>query len=191
MEWPVLAGRKQRYTVMPFHLTREGVVNIRREDADSAEAEAAWITSAEEWERIAGEWPLKRLVEIWNSLPGVAAVRKFTSRPIALRRIWRALESPEPDTERQNRPKSQKANFREGSKAASGHLRFESSELRLDNKNTCTAKPTYGFPKPGPDLIISLSRRFHGMGIHSEIHLATVRCRKPVAGLAVFSPSAT
>ena len=119
MEWPVLAGRKQRDTVMPFHVTREGVVvNVRREHADSGEAQAALIRSVEEWERIAGGWPLKRLVEIWNSLPGVAAVRKFTSRQIALERIWRALENPEPDVERQNRTKSQKANFREGSKAA-------------------------------------------------------------------------
>ena len=102
---------------MPIHVTREGLaVNVRREHADSGEAQVALITSVEEWERIAGGWPLKRLVEIWNSLPGVAAVRKFTSRRIALERIWRALENPEPDVERQNRTKSQKANFREGSK---------------------------------------------------------------------------
>ena len=104
---------------MRLHLTREGVVvNGGREPAHSGEAQAAWITSVEEWEKIAGAWPLKRLVEIWNSLPGVATVRKFTSRPIALERIWRALEPPEADVERQNRTKSQKAHFREGSKAA-------------------------------------------------------------------------
>jgi hypothetical protein len=120
MEWPVLAGRKQRYTVMPFHLTREGVVvDVRREHADSGEAQAAWITSAEEWERIAGAWPLKRLVAIWNALPGVTPVEKFTSKQIALERIWRAVECPEKAQAKAPSKREQtKARFREGSKAA-------------------------------------------------------------------------
>jgi hypothetical protein len=35
----------------------------------------------------------KRLIEIWNSLPGVKAVTKFTSRKTATERIWKALQS--------------------------------------------------------------------------------------------------
>jgi Protein of unknown function (DUF3489) len=35
----------------------------------------------------------KRLVEIWNSLPGGKAVTKFTSRKTATERIWKALQS--------------------------------------------------------------------------------------------------
>jgi hypothetical protein len=33
------------------------------------------------------------LVEIWNSLPGEAPVRKFKDRPTAVTRIWRAIQS--------------------------------------------------------------------------------------------------
>jgi Protein of unknown function (DUF3489) len=34
----------------------------------------------------------KRLVEIWNSLPGVKPVTKFTNRKVATERIWRAIQ---------------------------------------------------------------------------------------------------
>src|SRR3954467_3956045 len=75
---------------MPFHLTRDGV--IAEIPADSLERANA-IASRDEWERIAGVWPLKRLVAIWNALPGVTPVEKFTNRQIALERIWRAVAS--------------------------------------------------------------------------------------------------
>jgi hypothetical protein len=34
----------------------------------------------------------KRLVEIWNSLPGVKLVTKFTNRKVATERIWKAIQ---------------------------------------------------------------------------------------------------
>ena len=105
---------------MPFHLTTDGsITEIPTDNGQRANAEKAVVTTREEWEAIAGAWSLKRLVEIWNALPGVTPVEKFTSRQIALERIWRAVESPE-----QARGKAQgkggqaKVRFREGSKAA-------------------------------------------------------------------------
>lgn len=35
----------------------------------------------------------KRLLEIWNNLPGVKAVTKFTNRKTATERIWKAVQS--------------------------------------------------------------------------------------------------
>jgi len=35
----------------------------------------------------------KRLIEIWNSLPGVTPVKKFTNRKIATERIWKAIQN--------------------------------------------------------------------------------------------------
>src|SRR4051794_6857291 len=69
-----------------------------------------------------GHWPLKRLVAIWNSLPGVAPVEKFTSRQIALERIWRAVEFPT-QARRNATAKVGKAklHFRDGSKAAQAY----------------------------------------------------------------------
>jgi hypothetical protein len=44
----------------------------------------------------ANDWPGTRLVEIWNSLPGVTPVRKFTNRRVAVERIWKAIQQRQP-----------------------------------------------------------------------------------------------
>jgi uncharacterized protein DUF3489 len=73
------------------------------------------LTTVEEWRATAGAWPLKRLVALWNDLPGVVPVQKFTNRGIALERIWRSVHGLEG---KQKERKEQKNPFREGSKAA-------------------------------------------------------------------------
>ena len=42
--------------------------------------------------KLAVDWPAARLVEIWNSLPGVSPVKKFKDRQTAVSRIWKALQ---------------------------------------------------------------------------------------------------
>ena len=42
---------------------------------------------------LAAAWPTARLIEIWNSLPGVIAVTKFKDRKTAVARIWKAIQS--------------------------------------------------------------------------------------------------
>jgi len=43
--------------------------------------------------KLASTWQASRLAEIWNSLPGVTPVKKFTDRKRALPRIWTAIQS--------------------------------------------------------------------------------------------------
>ena len=69
---------------------------------------------------MASEWPMKRFVEIWNRLPGVAPVARFTDRKTALARIWRAIQ-PQAEGSKGARRVSRirhRPAFREGSKAA-------------------------------------------------------------------------
>ena len=54
------------------------------------------FSTPEELGEAAENWPGARLIEIWNSLPGVQPVRKFTSRQVAVRRIWIAIQTPAP-----------------------------------------------------------------------------------------------
>ena len=53
------------------------------------------FTSEAELAAFTSEWPAARLVEIWNQLPGVTAVRKFTDRKSAVARIWKAVQALE------------------------------------------------------------------------------------------------
>ena len=65
--------------------------------ATAKEAEA--VANAERFRnesglnKLAAEWPAARLVEIWNSLPGVSPVKKFKDRQTAVGRIWKALQT--------------------------------------------------------------------------------------------------
>src|SRR5437763_2730863 len=53
--------------------------------------------SAKELDKLARKWPGSRVIEIWNSLPGVSSVRKFTSRQVAIDRIWKAIQNLAPE----------------------------------------------------------------------------------------------
>jgi hypothetical protein len=72
-------------------------------DADNnitavTEKEAAAANGAEafgsekELQRIAAQWPGERLVEVWNSIPGVKAVTRFTNRKAGVARVWKAIQ---------------------------------------------------------------------------------------------------
>jgi Protein of unknown function (DUF3489) len=77
--------------------------------------------SEQEWIEVSCQWPLKRLIAIWNGLPGVVPVQKFENRLKATHRIWRALEgSHEKDAAEGHSRSSERTRtgFREGSKAA-------------------------------------------------------------------------
>ena len=54
------------------------------------------FTSSRELDKLAARWPAARLIEIWNSLPGVVPVKKFTSRKLAVTRIWKAVQHLKP-----------------------------------------------------------------------------------------------
>jgi len=50
------------------------------------------FSNTKELVRLAEKWPASRLVDIWNSLPGQTAVKKFASRKTAVTRIWLAIQ---------------------------------------------------------------------------------------------------
>lgn len=58
--------------------------------------DAERFSSTKELARLAEKWPAPRLVEIWNTLPGVTPVKKFTSRKKAVFRIWAAIQNLDP-----------------------------------------------------------------------------------------------
>ena len=63
------------------------------------------FTSQDELANLTAEWPTARLVETWNGFAGVApfsdlkAVKKFTTRTIAVSRIWQAIQKLAPPRE--------------------------------------------------------------------------------------------
>lgn len=62
--------------------------------AGSEQTENAFRSEAELY-KLTAEWPVSRLVGIWNSIPGFTAVKKFTDRKTAVARIWKAIQNLE------------------------------------------------------------------------------------------------
>jgi Protein of unknown function (DUF3489) len=50
------------------------------------------FASLQELAELAAGWPAERLVDIWNSLPGVTPVKKFKDRTTAATRIWKSIQ---------------------------------------------------------------------------------------------------
>jgi hypothetical protein len=56
------------------------------------------FTNEKEMAKLTADWPVSRLIDIWNSFAGVAPftdlkpVKKFTDRKAAVTRIWKAVE---------------------------------------------------------------------------------------------------
>ena len=63
--------------------------HISEQDADVVTG-AERFSSEEELANLAASWPTARLIAIFNNLPGVTPVKKFTDRKTAINRIWNA-----------------------------------------------------------------------------------------------------
>lgn len=72
-----------------------------QEDALRHSAEGNF-TSEKELARLAGEWPISRFAEVWNTFAGVVPfdqlkpVKKFTDRKTGVARIWKAVQALTP-----------------------------------------------------------------------------------------------
>ncbi len=79
------------------HFTIDNETNNITLHASAQEAEA--VANAERFRneaqlaKMAADWPMSRLVETWNGLPGVNPVAKFKDRATAAGRIWKAIQT--------------------------------------------------------------------------------------------------
>lgn len=84
----------ERITMNTFVIDSENNITVLGTGEQALETQGLeTFKSSAEMGQLAESWPAERLVEIWNSLPGVVPVKKFTSRKIAVTRIWKAIQS--------------------------------------------------------------------------------------------------
>jgi hypothetical protein len=106
---------------MRFEITSDDhIVALTQGAREESERSGSRFATQQEFQELAGAWPMKRLVEIWNRLPGVPPVHKFENRPIAIARMWRAIGGEREPAGRAvpSRRTPKRVAFREGSKAA-------------------------------------------------------------------------
>src|SRR3954454_8394531 len=83
-------------------------------------ANAEAFSNPQELKALTATWPGARLVEIWNSLPGVEPGQRVTSRETAVTRIWKAIQNLKPTAQKRAEPGSakNKSSLRENSKTS-------------------------------------------------------------------------
>ena len=67
--------------------------NITALGSQQADFEGEIFASKQELADLAAKWPANRLVEVWNGIPGLTSVKKFTDRKSAVSRIWKAIQN--------------------------------------------------------------------------------------------------
>ncbi|MGB1561759.1 MAG: DUF3489 domain-containing protein [Sinimarinibacterium flocculans] len=75
---------------MRCYLIRETQVTVLAEIPSDVTEGAELIESVGDLDQ--HRFPVSRLVDIWNALPGAEPVKRFRDRQVALRRVWAALE---------------------------------------------------------------------------------------------------
>src|SRR5436190_13359461 len=111
-----------------------------------SEGETETFSSGQQLTALAEKWPAARLVEIWNGLPGVEAVERFTSRQVAVGRIWKAIQHLEPGgaaprpPARAKRPSAPKKATPPARKRAASHNKTERVIALLERPEGATLK---------------------------------------------------
>jgi hypothetical protein len=88
----VSGGKEITYTMRTFTIDAENNITVHASRKTAKENGLPSFASDEQFADLISP-DNKRLVEIWNSLPGVKPVTKFANRKVAAERIWKAIQT--------------------------------------------------------------------------------------------------
>ena len=74
-----------------YTIDTENSITAHATKQEAGEGES--FSSQQELASLVAEWPADRLIEVWNGIPGLTPVKKFTNRKSAVARIWKAIQS--------------------------------------------------------------------------------------------------
>src|SRR5712691_1703381 len=74
-----------------YTIDTENSITAHATKQEAGEGES--FSSQQELASLVAEWPADRLIEVWNGIPGLTPVKKFTDRKSAISRIWKAIQS--------------------------------------------------------------------------------------------------
>ena len=77
-----------------FSIDAENNITVHATRKEARETIGGVFATEEQFSNLIGH-DTKRFIEIWNSLPGVRPVTRFTNRKTATGRIWKAIQSLE------------------------------------------------------------------------------------------------
>jgi hypothetical protein len=84
-------GTKEKSEMTTYMIDAEN--SITALGSQQADFEGEIFASQQELADLAATWPANRLIEVWNGIPGLTPIKKFTSRKSAVARVWKAIQS--------------------------------------------------------------------------------------------------
>ena len=75
-------GTKEKSEMTTYMIDAEN--SITALDSQQADFEGEIFASQQELADLAATWPANRLIEVWNGIPGLTPIKKFTSRKSAV-----------------------------------------------------------------------------------------------------------
>src|SRR5881296_1612657 len=121
MSSPPTRRHKGKSEMKTYTIDKENSITAFASKQEAGEGES--FSSQQELASLVAEWPADRLIEVWNGIPGLTPVKKFTDRKSAVSRIWKAIQSldgggaAEAATTAPNRANKAKAAAKQGKKA--------------------------------------------------------------------------
>jgi hypothetical protein len=89
----VLGAEELRTAMKRFVIDRANIAKVFMSNEAARDCpHGVQFATEKEFSSIASQWPMVRLVAIWNKLPGISTVQRFKDRNTAIRRIWSALQ---------------------------------------------------------------------------------------------------
>jgi hypothetical protein len=81
-------------TMTTFTIDAESNITAYPNQTDATECnpDLSQFDSQAALTKLSADWPMSRLVEIWNSIPGNTEVSKLADRKKAVARIWKAIQ---------------------------------------------------------------------------------------------------
>jgi hypothetical protein len=74
-----------------YTIDTENSITAHASKQEAGEGES--FSSQQELASLVASWPGNRLIEVWNGIPGLTPVKKFTDRKAGVARIWKAIQS--------------------------------------------------------------------------------------------------
>jgi hypothetical protein len=84
-------GGQGKAKMKTYTIDSENSITAHATKQEAGEGES--FSSQQELASLVADWPTDRLAEVWNGIPGLTPVKKFTNRTSAVARIWKAIQS--------------------------------------------------------------------------------------------------
>ena len=152
-----------------FTINAENNITAFAKSKDAKAANGDTFRNEAELHQLTAGWSASRLVEIWNSIPGLTPIKKFKDRKTAVGRIWKAIQNLDGGVSAQAANVASAENTA-GTQAKPAHMetraargsRSKKADKAAEPEETPTAEAAVARPASKTARVLAMLRRPEG-----------------------------